>query len=112
MLTISLNFTLQVVNKNKHHIKLTVLVNEYIFLQIIAGCAEHTIEIIAIQEHRLTSTNPINYKRLGDWILAHTKSSVEYHGVSHLYYKRIVPLILADEHLSDRIIATHINGVP
>ena len=28
--------------------------------QIIAGCEEHDIDIIAIQEHRLASTNPIN----------------------------------------------------
>ena len=34
--------------------------------QIIAGCEEHNIDIIAIQEHRLTTTDPINYQRLGD----------------------------------------------
>ena len=34
--------------------------------QMIAGCEEYNIDIIAIQEHRLTSNNPINYQRLGD----------------------------------------------
>ena len=80
--------------------------------QIIAGCEEHNIDILAIQEHRLTSTEPINYQKLGDWTLAHSSSSVESHGVAHLYNKRIAPLILAVDHKTDRIIATHINGNP
>ena len=29
--------------------------------QIIAGCEVHNIDILAIQEHRLTSIEPINY---------------------------------------------------
>ena len=80
--------------------------------QIIAGCEEHNIDILAIQEHRLTSTEPINYLRLDDWTLAHTTSSVECHGVAHLYNKRIAPLVIAIDRKSDRIIATHINGNP
>ena len=44
--------------------------------QIIAGCDGHSIDILAIQEHRLTSTEPINYLRLVNWKLAHTTSSV------------------------------------
>ena len=48
----------------------------------------------------------------GDWALTHTTSSVECHGVAHLNNKRIAPLILAVDHKSDRIIATHINCNP
>ena len=51
--------------------------------RIIAGCEEQNFDIIAIQEHRLTSSNPINYQRLVHWTLAHTTSSLEYHGVAH-----------------------------
>jgi len=80
--------------------------------QIIAGCEEHNIDILAIQEHRLTSTEPINYQKLGDWTLAHSSSPVESHSVAHLYNKRIAPLTLAVDHKTDRIIATHINGNP
>ena len=40
--------------------------------KLIVGCEEHNIDIIAIPEQQLTSTNPINYQRFGDWTLAHT----------------------------------------
>ena len=54
----------------------------------------------------------MNYQLLGDWTLIHTTSSVECHGVSHLYNKRIAPLVIDIDGKSDRIIATHINGNP
>ena len=74
--------------------------------QIIAGRDGHNIDILAIQEHRLTSTEPINYLRLGDWKLAHTSSPVECHGIAHLYNKSIAPLVIAIDHM---IIISYIN---
>ena len=80
--------------------------------QIIAGCEENKIDILAIQEHRLVTQDSISYVNNGDWTLAHTNSSLECHGVAIIYSKRIKPLILGIEHKSDRIIAAHIEGNP
>ena len=53
--------------------------------QIIAGCEENNISLVAIQEHRLKTTNDINSERHGTWTLAHTNSSQECHDVAILY---------------------------
>jgi exonuclease III len=80
--------------------------------QIIAGCEKNNIDILAMQEHRRISSNPIESVMIGDWTFAHTNSSQEWHGVAILYSMPIKNLVLTVEYKSDRIIATHLKGNP
>jgi hypothetical protein len=80
--------------------------------RIIAGCESNNISIVAIQEHRLKSTDPLNYVLHGDWTLVHTTSSHHNHGVAILYSKQIAPFIASMVWKSDRIIAAHLHGNP
>lgn len=81
--------------------------------QLIAGCEKHSIDFLAIQEHRLKSTDPVSFQHHDrGWMLAHTNSSSECHGVAALYSARVAKLVYSVQHKSDRIIATHLEGNP
>jgi hypothetical protein len=58
--------------------------------QIITGCENNKISILAIQEHRrLKTADSLNYEKIGNWTLAHTSSSHDSHGVAILYTNQI-----------------------
>lgn len=82
--------------------------------QIIAGCNRYAIDIVAIQEHRLKTSDgeEIGYQSHDGWTLAHTSSSHICHGVALLYNERIEKVVLSVERRSDRIIAVHLQGNP
>ena len=84
--------------------------------QIAVGCEKHNIDVVSIQEHRLTITdgNDINQVDMGldGWRLAHTSSSHASHGVALLFRKRVAQVLLNVERKSDHIIAVHLQGNP
>jgi exonuclease III len=82
--------------------------------QIVAGCEKHHIDIISLQEHRLTIDDgeEINFIDLNGWTLAHTNSCHRSHGVAILFSKRIAQVLINVECKSDRIIAAHLQGNP
>jgi exonuclease III len=83
-------------------------------LQITNGCKKHKIYVVAIQEHRLKTTNSddINYITLNAWTLARTNSSHTSNGVTLLYSKRVSKALVAIERKSDRVIAMQLDGNP
>jgi exonuclease III len=81
--------------------------------QITAGCDNHDIDLLAIQEHRLTTTSETNQIQLDNgWTLVHTNSYHECHGVAILFNKRLKPLVRQVKYTSDRIISVELEGNP
>jgi exonuclease III len=81
--------------------------------RIVDGCEKYHIDIVCIQEHRLKTNENINYITTDSgWILAHTNSNHQSHGVAILYSKRISNIISGVVFKSNRIIAAHLNGNP
>lgn len=82
--------------------------------QIAIGCDKYHIDIVALQEHRLNTSDgdDIDYQHFDGWTLAHTSSSPTSHGVAILYNKRVAKVLSSVEHKSDRIIVAHLQGNP
>ena len=81
--------------------------------QIAVGCDKHQIDIVALQEHRLTTIEgDYDTQTLGGWTLAHTSSSHKCHGTAILFNERIDKFLINIERKSDRIIAAHLRGNP
>jgi exonuclease III len=84
--------------------------------QLIAGCESYNIDILCIQEHRLTTNkeNGENFRleKYSEWTLAHSGSDHHCHGVAVLFNKKIAASITSIVWKSDRILAIHLQGNP
>ncbi|XP_028518192.1 uncharacterized protein LOC110249715 [Exaiptasia diaphana] len=85
------------------------------FHQLCSGCIDAGVDIVAVQEHRLLSTNPINEKWSDDknWMFIHNSASQSRQGgVGLLVSRHLVKCIVSTKCISDRIIAVSFNGNP
>lgn len=85
------------------------------FHQLCSGSTDAGVNIVAVQEHRLLSTNPLTEKWSDDknWLFIHNSASRNRQGgVGLLVAKQFVKCIVSTKCVSDRIISVSFNGNP